>query len=68
MIAGKTLLERAFELARSGEAMGIVDIKTRLNAEGYIGINAHLDGGQIRTELRRAMGRTVGRKPSLDEV
>lgn len=49
------LMERAFELARSGEVSDIVGIKTRLHAEGYSGIDAHLDGSQIRVDLRKIM-------------
>lgn len=30
-----TTLERAFELARTGEYTGISEIKARLNSEGY---------------------------------
>ena len=30
-----TALKRAFELARSGASISIVEIKQRLNAEGY---------------------------------
>lgn len=48
-----TTLERAFQLARSGEVRGIVDIKARLRAEGYGDAATQLTGPKLISELRR---------------
>lgn len=48
----RTIIERAYDLARSGEAADIQHIRMRLSAEGYVQIDAHLDGARIRSELR----------------
>lgn len=46
------LLERAYELARSGGCATLKDIKARLKAEDYEHVNSHLDGIRIRNTLR----------------
>lgn len=46
------IIERAYQLARSGEVTDILHIKMRLNLEGYFEIDAHLDGSQLRRELK----------------
>ena len=45
-------LERAYELARSGQCSNIQDIRKRLNAEGFTAVNRHLDGASIQQQLR----------------
>lgn len=60
------LLERAFELARSGEVSDIVGIKIRLHSEGYTGIDAHLDGPKIRADLRQTMGSKKPGRPKRE--
>jgi hypothetical protein len=47
-----TTLERAFELAQTGEHAGISDIKQRLKAEGYENIDAQLFGRGLARQLR----------------
>lgn len=42
---------RAFALAP--ECMTIDELKAKLRREGFEGIEAHLQGGSIRNELRR---------------
>jgi hypothetical protein len=58
-----TVLERAFQLARSG-VPSVPEIKKRLNSEGYIA--AQIDGPtlfkQLRALIRAAQGPTRGRK------
>jgi hypothetical protein len=46
-----TTLERAFELARSGECTGVAQIRMRLRAEGYRDGQAHTAGMSIRKQL-----------------
>jgi hypothetical protein len=46
-------IERAYQLARSGEFANVGKIKIRLRAEGYAGINGQLFGAVITTALRR---------------
>lgn len=46
-----SLIERAYELARSGECLGLSDLRKRLRAEGYGHIESHLSGLGLRREL-----------------
>ena len=53
MDPNKTTIERAFELARSGECKTIHDIRSRLKAEGY---NQDLiEGRTLLLQLRTLM-------------
>ena len=47
------LVERAFQLARSGACAGVKDIRLQLKGEGYTNgdIQNHLDGLSIRAAL-----------------
>ena len=49
------LVERAYQLARSGAFTGISEISTRLKREGYGGTSVyiHLEGKAIRADLKR---------------
>ena len=44
------IIKRAFEIAP--ECGSIEEVKRRLIAEGYMQVNAHLSGWQIRRELK----------------
>ena len=44
-------LERAFELARTGECISVDDIRKRLKAEQYSQVDAHLAGAAVRRQL-----------------
>ena len=47
-----TTLERAFELARSGECRTVGEINTRLKAEGRMELQHHLSAGRgLREQL-----------------
>ena len=46
---GVNIIERAFQLA--GECVSIDELKRRLMREGYLQVNAHLSGRQIRKDL-----------------
>lgn len=47
----KTLLERAFELARAGRPLS--EIIRQLGREGYSSAASELDGRSVRRELKR---------------
>ncbi|MBC9033711.1 hypothetical protein IAG41_15050 [Sphingomonas sp. JC676] len=49
----KTILERAFELARNGDCQCLDDIRRRLSAERYSHVDDHLAGKMIQKQLRR---------------
>ncbi|RUU93342.1 hypothetical protein EOB59_03295 [Mesorhizobium sp. M7A.F.Ca.MR.176.00.0.0] len=49
MEPNKTTLERAFELARSGDCADFAQIKAKLRAERYD--LAQLEGGMLRKQL-----------------
>jgi hypothetical protein len=51
MDTNKTTLERAFDLARSGECIGVSDLIRRLNHEGYGGYQ--IEGPQLKKQLIR---------------
>lgn len=51
MDQNKTALERAFELARSGQFVSVTEIKDRVRAEGYA--VAQLEGGALSKQLRQ---------------
>lgn len=49
----RTTLERAYELAKSGECAGVSEIKARLKAEHFVDIDGQLYGRSVGTDLRR---------------
>ena len=53
---GITTIERAFQLAKSGDYASIVDIKKRLSLEGYsiAQITGGVLSGQLRTLIKTA--------------
>lgn len=55
----KNIIERAYELARSGEVRDILHIKMALSAEGHTHIDSHLDGARIRADLRQLIARSI---------
>lgn len=46
-----TTLERAFQLANSGECASVADIRARLKSEGYSDAQSHTKGPSIRAQL-----------------
>lgn len=48
-----TILERAYELARSGTTTDLQVISRQLKAEGFESVDAHLAGPSLRAELRK---------------
>jgi hypothetical protein len=53
MNSRRTTLERAYELANSGDCAGVNDIKTRLKAEGYHDAEGQLYGPSLGRSLRK---------------
>ncbi|RYF24050.1 MAG: hypothetical protein EOO77_00960 [Oxalobacteraceae bacterium] len=47
-----TTLERAFEIARAGNARTVTDIRKQLNREGYELVQSHLNGSTVQKQLR----------------
>jgi len=56
----KNTVERAFELAQSGQCRTLTELKQRLRIEGYSNSEAHLGGKLIKKQLRAAMGTNSG--------
>ena len=48
-----TTVERAYQLAKSGECANVTQIKERLKSEGYSDIAGQLYGSAINGDLRR---------------
>jgi hypothetical protein len=47
------VVERAYQMARSGQYVHVVEIEGRLNRENYFDVSAQLSGLTLRRELRR---------------
>ena len=54
-------IERAFELARSGECGSLVEIEKRLLSENHDNVVDHLAGAFTRDQLRTILARNVAR-------
>ncbi|HEX8644132.1 MAG TPA: hypothetical protein VF702_09495 [Allosphingosinicella sp.] len=48
-----SILERAFELARTGACRSVEEIAKRLKQEQYESVETHLGGSSLRKELRQ---------------
>jgi hypothetical protein len=59
-------VERAFQLARTGTCHSVVEIRQRLNAEGYDGVHGHLIGSTIQRQPREALS-ARGIAPRADD-
>ncbi|HEY2708832.1 MAG TPA: hypothetical protein VGI95_12335 [Caulobacteraceae bacterium] len=53
MTGRPTTLERAYELAGSGECENVAVLKRRLKTEGFADVERQLYGPVLQTELRR---------------
>lgn len=48
------IIERAYQLARSGTCAGIEDVRRQLMADGYLNVSAHLSAAPtLRKDLTR---------------
>ena len=50
-----TAVERAFDLAGSGQCRTVQDIRRQLSGEGYLDVRHHLSGRSIMAELGRVI-------------
>jgi hypothetical protein len=57
----RTTIERAFEVARSGECRTMDDIKRQLRRERLDAVDFHLAGKSIKAQLTELMARARGR-------
>jgi hypothetical protein len=57
----KPILERAFELARSGEYHRVKDLEKALSSEGYARGDPHIHSPSVRLQLRRICQGTQAR-------
>ena len=55
MDQGKTALERAFEIAKTGAPMSVTDIRDQLRAEGYG--TQQLEGRSLTSQLRSVLAK-----------
>lgn len=62
----KTLVERAFELARTGRFAGLKDLKKELRQEGYP--EQALVGVVLRRDLQAACRAAQGRPPKNNHL
>jgi len=54
-----TTIERAFELARSGQCRTLPELKQRLRAERLEAVDSHLAGRSIKAQLNALMSRAT---------
>jgi hypothetical protein len=52
-------VERAYQLAESGDCATVDDIKSRLQAEGYSSVGQHLSAPTLTRALRRLCAAAV---------
>jgi hypothetical protein len=48
------IIERAFQVARSGRVANITALKRQLRDEGYLSVQSYLGGAGLDRDLRRA--------------
>ncbi len=53
-----SVVERAFQLAETGEYKTVTEIKLALRQENYAGVDAHMAGRSLRDQLRLKMQAT----------
>ena len=64
------VIERAYQLARTGEFAKVEHIERRLTREGYTSVADHLSGRMMRRELNAMMraARAAGEQPRPQPV
>ncbi len=65
------LIERAYELAKSGNYPTVTAVKNQIRAEGYPGVDGHLHGASIHSALRNLCLASRGKaeaSPSASDV
>ncbi|HEY3697169.1 hypothetical protein [Phenylobacterium sp.] len=66
MVQRPTTLERAFELARSGDHASPETLRRQLAAEGYHDARAQVSGRSLRGQLMRLCAEAMANKPAND--
>ena len=56
-----TVIERAYQLARSGEYATVGAIKAQLKIKNFINVERHLQGASILRDLRRLCAEARGK-------
>jgi hypothetical protein len=64
----QSIIERAFELARSGRCHNVAEVSAKLKQERYESVEAHLAGPSIRKELRRICAEASRNEPPAPAV
>jgi hypothetical protein len=59
----RTTLERAYELARSGECSDLAEIRKRLKAENFDDVHGQLSGETLKRDLARLCSAGQGKEP-----
>jgi hypothetical protein len=54
------IVERAFQLARSGKYQHVTQVKLALKREGYGGAESHVSGRSIVAQLKLILSETYG--------
>ena len=67
-MSSPSILERAYELARSGGYSTITQIRDRLGKEGYIHISSYLEGRAVQKALKKLMSEARARVRSDRET
>ena len=62
----RTTIERAFDLARSGECRTLDELKHRLRQERMESVDFHLAGKLTKSQLSELMARAPGRAEPTD--
>jgi hypothetical protein len=52
MQSGKSIIERAIELAQSPSCLSVEDVRKKLKAEQYEAVDSHISGSSITKQLR----------------
>jgi uncharacterized protein with von Willebrand factor type A (vWA) domain len=63
-----TTLERAFELARSGECATVSDIRERLKREGFDSVAGQVSGRSLTEDLRRLCREATGASQPISNL
>jgi len=61
-----TIIQRAFEIARSGKARSITDIRTQLRLEGFDHIQSHFSSSSLQKQLRDLIKSRDETRPASD--
>lgn len=56
-------VQRAYELAASGECADLKEVKARLSAEKHVNVTGHLHGRSITADLARLCREAAGMSP-----